>query len=290
MSGLESVTPPAVTILQRAKQQQQPPLVPVVVSPNQAAMEAVVVADQILQDALCKSSDRAFLLDVEQQIIGFVDNTRIPRLSFPKQNSYRRLLLHKLADYYALSHVVAGRYRDEVVFYRKQNQNSLEWGAVCLPELLSAVVPPEYVVADDAPVSGECDLDDSAGLASPVTPSFTKILVKKRDPADGADSKRRASRAAAAAAAAAAPTSLADGGAGSVEDAATAAAAATASMPSSGVGVCCEKLAAVSVGGRTKTIEQRQAEYERARAEIFQDDEKETRDSSSVQLSNSNSC
>ncbi|KAJ2334915.1 hypothetical protein GGI00_001626 [Coemansia sp. RSA 2681] len=153
-----------------------------------------------------------------------------------------------------------------------------EWSAVCLPELLSTVVPPECVIVDDNIAAAECcdHPDFDATVASPVAPSFTKILVKKRNP-DDVDSKRRASTRAGSAQPSTMDAALeaglpADGAGSSVEDPVATDAAMTRLSPSSGVDACCEKLAAVSVGGRTKTIEQRQAEYERARAEIFQDE------------------
>ncbi|KAJ2066404.1 hypothetical protein GGI03_000894 [Coemansia sp. RSA 2337] len=242
MSGSESVTSATVTILQRS---------------NQPSPTGTSSADQIVLDALCKSTDRAFLLDVEQQILDFVDNTRLPRLSYPKQNSYRRLLLHKLADYYSLSHVVAGRYRDEIVFYRKQGESD------SLPELLATVVPPECVVADD----NDCDAENRSNddiVASPAAPGFTKILVKKRSPNGSADLKKTSGNSAQPVDSVVAACRV--NSSPVVEE-------STAHL--TGVDACCDKLAAVGIAGRTKTIEQRQAEYERARAEIFQDESSE---------------
>ncbi|KAJ2834574.1 hypothetical protein GGI24_000314 [Coemansia furcata] len=175
-----------------------------------------VTADQIVLDALCKSADRAFLLDVEQQILNFIDNARIPRLSYPKQNAYRRLLLHRLADYYSLSHVVAGRYKDGIVFYRKQGLSSP------LPLLLASVVPAECVKEEEEEEEEACDEGASA------VPGFTRILVKKPAKREGA-------------------------------------------RPACPVAVCLSP-DADRQGGRAKTIEERQAEYERARAAIFQDE------------------
>ncbi|KAJ2488026.1 hypothetical protein IWW37_005017 [Coemansia sp. RSA 2050] len=245
MSGLESATSPAMTVLQRAK----PP------SPILST-----AADQILIDALCKSTDRAFLLDIEQQVIDFIDSPKLPRLSYPKQNSYRRLLLHKLADYYSLSHVVAGRYRDEIVFYRKPNQSG-----ECLPELLATVVPVGRVVADENEGEMECR-GGEAELAVPVaSPGFTKILVKKRGPAECVDLKKRGP--------VNSPLSPDTVVYGPVDSSPLVEDLVGALSSSTDVDACCDKLAGLGVAGRTKTIEQRQAEYERARAEIFQDDE-----------------
>ncbi|KAJ2697851.1 hypothetical protein H4218_003674 [Coemansia sp. IMI 209128] len=230
MSKLESAVTPAMTVLQRGKPATPPP------SP---------AADKILIDALCKSTDRAFLLDIEQQVIDFIDNPKLPRLSYPKQNSYRRLLLHKLADYYSLSHVVAGRYRDEIVYYRKPNQSG-----DCLPELLGVVVPVERVV-EEGEGEVECRENELTGASG-----FTRILVKRRGPSEGSEAKKGGA---------------VDAAVGAMESSVGVQTGALVSATE--IDACSEKLAGLGVAGRAKTIEQRQAEYERARAEIFQDEE-----------------
>ena len=78
--------------------------------------------DEKLFEALDSPKDRMFLLRLEQDIIDFVKNStyafpsppsvahltmnREPTLILPPCNSFCRLLAHKLADYYALTHYV----------------------------------------------------------------------------------------------------------------------------------------------------------------------------------------
>ncbi|KAL9631947.1 MAG: hypothetical protein Q9164_005612 [Protoblastenia rupestris] len=62
--------------------------------------------DEKLFEALDSPKDRMFLLRLEQDIIDFVKNSTEPTLILPPCNSFCRLLAHKLADYYALTHYV----------------------------------------------------------------------------------------------------------------------------------------------------------------------------------------
>ncbi|KAL9102333.1 MAG: hypothetical protein Q9163_002513 [Psora crenata] len=62
--------------------------------------------DEKLFEALDSPKDRMFLLRLEQDIIDFVKNSTEPTLVLPPCNSFCRLLAHKLADYYALTHFV----------------------------------------------------------------------------------------------------------------------------------------------------------------------------------------
>ncbi|KAJ1856191.1 hypothetical protein GGH12_002671 [Coemansia sp. RSA 1822] len=158
--------------------------------------------DPILVTALSTNvSDRQFVLETELLVCQFLSQ-RTKRLSFSKQNSYRRLLLHKLADYYELTHVVVGQHRDEIAFYKNLEVEVLP---VSLGERVELLADAE----------GCAEQGEDVG--------FTSILVKKSNPGDGLE--------------------------GSVG------------------------LAAAQSDGRVgMSIEERQAAYERARAEIFQDD------------------
>lgn len=60
--------------------------------------------DEKLLDALENPKDRIFLLQLEQQVIAFVNNSKEQILSLPPSNSFCRLLAHRLGDYYGLSH------------------------------------------------------------------------------------------------------------------------------------------------------------------------------------------
>ena len=62
--------------------------------------------DEKLLEALESSKDRLFLMRLEQEVITFVKHSTEPTLELPPCNSFCRLLAHKLADYYALTHYV----------------------------------------------------------------------------------------------------------------------------------------------------------------------------------------
>ncbi|KAI8321691.1 hypothetical protein GQ54DRAFT_246139, partial [Martensiomyces pterosporus] len=61
-------------------------------------------ADVVLLDALVKPADRLFVLRSEAQVQAFLDDSEQDSLSFPQLNSYRRRIIHKLADYYRMGH------------------------------------------------------------------------------------------------------------------------------------------------------------------------------------------
>ncbi|KAJ2501738.1 hypothetical protein GGH96_001702 [Coemansia sp. RSA 1972] len=157
--------------------------------------------DPILVTALSTNvSDRQFVLETELLVCQFLSQ-RTKRLSFSKQNSYRRLLLHKLADYYELTHVVVGQNRDEIAFYKNLEVE------VEVPVLLGKRVEL---------------LADAEGVEQGEEAGFTSILVKKSE--KGLE------------------------------------------------GLTGGLVGAQSDGRAGLSIEERQAAYERARAEIFQDD------------------
>ena len=62
--------------------------------------------DEKLFEALESPKDRMFLLRLEQDIINFIKGSSEPKIDLPPCNSFCRLLAHKLADYYALTHFV----------------------------------------------------------------------------------------------------------------------------------------------------------------------------------------
>ncbi|KAI9822771.1 MAG: hypothetical protein M1832_003004 [Thelocarpon impressellum] len=62
--------------------------------------------DEKLLEALESPKDRLFLLRLEQDVIEFVKDSKEPMLDLPPCNSFCRLLIHKLADYYFLTHFV----------------------------------------------------------------------------------------------------------------------------------------------------------------------------------------
>ncbi|KAK4190608.1 hypothetical protein QBC35DRAFT_61557 [Podospora australis] len=70
--------------------------------------------DDKLLDAMKVPKDRIFLLKLEQEVIEFVEHSKEPFMDLPPSNSFCRMLTHKLADYYHMTHsfeAVAGSVR-----------------------------------------------------------------------------------------------------------------------------------------------------------------------------------
>ena len=84
-----------------------PVVPPDVAIPLQPSMELLYrEPDEKLFEALESPKDRMFLLRLEQDIINFIKGSTEPKIDLPPCNSFCRLLAHKLADYYALTHFV----------------------------------------------------------------------------------------------------------------------------------------------------------------------------------------
>ena len=66
-----------------------------------------IAPDERLLDAMNTPKDRLFLLQLEEKYVAFIQQTEVAFLDLPPQNSFVRLLAHKLADYYNLSHAVS---------------------------------------------------------------------------------------------------------------------------------------------------------------------------------------
>ncbi|RAL65427.1 hypothetical protein DID88_000994 [Monilinia fructigena] len=62
--------------------------------------------DEKLLEALESPKDRIFLLRLEQDVIEFVKDSKEPFIDLPPCNSFCRMLTHKLADYYHMTHQV----------------------------------------------------------------------------------------------------------------------------------------------------------------------------------------
>ncbi|KAK4449094.1 hypothetical protein QBC34DRAFT_380577 [Podospora aff. communis PSN243] len=70
--------------------------------------------DEKLLEAMQSQQNRLFLLRLEQQVIEFVQDSKEPFMDLPPSNSFCRMLTHKLADYYHMTHsfeAVAGAVR-----------------------------------------------------------------------------------------------------------------------------------------------------------------------------------
>ncbi|KAG6007035.1 hypothetical protein E4U21_006395 [Claviceps maximensis] len=60
--------------------------------------------DEKLLLALASPRDRYFLLRLEKDVIDFVQDSKEPYMDLPPSNSFCRMLTHKLADYYHMTH------------------------------------------------------------------------------------------------------------------------------------------------------------------------------------------
>ncbi|KAI0456948.1 hypothetical protein F5B21DRAFT_119702 [Xylaria acuta] len=60
--------------------------------------------DEKLLEAMKSPKDRLFLLRLEQDVINFVLSSKEPYMDLPPNNSFCRMLTHKLADYYHMTH------------------------------------------------------------------------------------------------------------------------------------------------------------------------------------------
>ncbi|CCE34041.1 uncharacterized protein CPUR_07972 [Claviceps purpurea 20.1] len=60
--------------------------------------------DEKLLLALTSPRDRFFLLRLEKDVIDFVQDSKEPYMDLPPSNSFCRMLTHKLADYYHMTH------------------------------------------------------------------------------------------------------------------------------------------------------------------------------------------
>ncbi|RPA95562.1 hypothetical protein L873DRAFT_1812676 [Choiromyces venosus 120613-1] len=73
---------------------------------TQANVEMLIdEPDQRLLDALENQRDRLFVIKLEQDVIDFIEKTSSDIFDMPPINAYHRLLTHKVAEYYRLTHV-----------------------------------------------------------------------------------------------------------------------------------------------------------------------------------------
>ncbi|KAI3630734.1 hypothetical protein MIR68_012169 [Amoeboaphelidium protococcarum] len=100
--------------------------------------------DGFLVLALRNHNDRELILKLEQDMEYFILDQRRYRLAFPRMNSYHRLVIHRVAQYYNLAHVVNSN-KNIVILYRTEH--------TLIPNLkLSDLIDLSY---DDASAAGE---------------------------------------------------------------------------------------------------------------------------------------
>ncbi|KAF4507970.1 hypothetical protein G6O67_004412 [Ophiocordyceps sinensis] len=82
------------------------PTMPLSVEGSSDALNVIYrqAPDEKLLDALSSPRDRFFLLRLEKDVIDFVQDSKEPYMDLPPSNSFCRMLTHKLADYYHMTH------------------------------------------------------------------------------------------------------------------------------------------------------------------------------------------
>ncbi|KAI5809665.1 hypothetical protein DFH27DRAFT_597613 [Peziza echinospora] len=74
--------------------------------------------DPRLVDALNNVRDRPFILKLEQQVISFIGESTLDSFDTVSINSYYRMLVHKIAEFYRLTHIVSPIASDSVRMFR----------------------------------------------------------------------------------------------------------------------------------------------------------------------------
>ncbi|KAG9246287.1 hypothetical protein BJ878DRAFT_417279 [Calycina marina] len=93
--------------------------------------------DEKLLEALESPKDRIFLLRLEQDLIEFVKDSKEPFIDLPPCNSFCRMLTHKLADYYHMTH-----------------QFDAETGSVRIFRTPFCRLPPSLTIISSPPTTG----------------------------------------------------------------------------------------------------------------------------------------
>ncbi|KIW97191.1 uncharacterized protein Z519_02583 [Cladophialophora bantiana CBS 173.52] len=94
-------------IIQAENADRQPPSEGSIEQPrelHERASSLPLAPDEKLLDALATPKDRLPLLQLEEKFLAFIAIPGNDFLDLPPQNSFTRLLTHKLADYYSLAH------------------------------------------------------------------------------------------------------------------------------------------------------------------------------------------
>ncbi|GAP83126.1 putative R3H domain-containing protein [Rosellinia necatrix] len=99
-------TPQSGTSSQQPPPPEQPQVLGGGVPPSGDAFNSIYGKnpDEKLLEAMRSPKDRLFLLRLEQDVINFVLSSKEPYMDLPPNNSFCRMLTHKLADYYHMTH------------------------------------------------------------------------------------------------------------------------------------------------------------------------------------------
>lgn len=62
--------------------------------------------DSFLLTALSNFRDRLTLLKLEKELTDFINDSKRQRIDFPAMSAYQRLIVHRVASYFHLDHIV----------------------------------------------------------------------------------------------------------------------------------------------------------------------------------------
>ncbi|CAG9943489.1 unnamed protein product [Clonostachys rosea f. rosea IK726] len=138
--------------------------------------------DEKLIEALTSSKDRLFLLKLEKEVIDFVQNSKEPYMDLPPSNSFCRMLTHKLADYYHMTHSFEPNIGSVRIFrtpFCRVPTSLVHWDTA--PNQPTSSTPPPVIAPKKIMRRGQ---DEDGGLisASPSKPT-------SEDGSDGKDGK-----------------------------------------------------------------------------------------------------
>ncbi|KKY23959.1 putative r3h domain [Phaeomoniella chlamydospora] len=161
------------------------------------------IPDEKLLEAMATPKDRLLLLQMEEKVLIFIHDNKDEYLDLPPQNSFGRMLAHKLADYYNLNHFV-GNDASTVRLFRtpasrlppllssfasaiSQNASNPAMAGVKImrrggASSRKASVNPETPTSSSAPSKATSeaggDTNSEEGLASPAEPNTNKEKAK----------------------------------------------------------------------------------------------------------------
>ncbi|KAK1654719.1 R3H domain-containing protein [Colletotrichum phormii] len=122
--------------------------------------------DEKLLEAMASPKDRLFLLRLEAELIKFVQNSKDPYMDFPPSNSFCRMLTHKLADYYRMTHQYEARVGSVRIFRTPYARVPESLASIAAPETNAETPPPPAVLPRKIMRRGE-DGEFGSNSASP---------------------------------------------------------------------------------------------------------------------------
>ncbi|OHW94901.1 r3h domain-containing protein [Colletotrichum incanum] len=143
--------------------------------------------DEKLLEAMASPKDRLFLLRLEAELIKFVQNSKEPYMDFPPSNSFCRMLTHKLADYYRMTHQYEARVGSVRIFRTPYARVPESLASIAAPETNAETPPPPAVLPRKIMRRGE-EGEFGTNSASPSKPT-SETGSDSKDKSGGANQK-----------------------------------------------------------------------------------------------------